>query len=32
MDKQLRYGEFYKDSDGLDFLEKAGLEITKLEV
>jgi len=30
--KRLVYGEFYKDSDGLDFLEKAGLEIIKLEI
>ena len=26
------YGELYKDSDGIDFLEKAGLEIIKLEI
>lgn len=30
--KRLVYGEFYKDSDGLDFLEKAGLEIVKIEL
>lgn len=29
--KRLVYDEFYKDSDGLDFLSKAGLEIIKLE-
>jgi dCMP deaminase len=28
--KRLVYGEFYKDSDGLNFLEKSGLEIVKL--
>ncbi len=30
--KRLVYNEFYKDTDGLDFLEKAGLEIIKLEI